>query len=145
MPKKGFTLIELLVVVSLIGILATLVMANLTAGRGRSRDAQRKSDLRQISTALRLYYNDNGEFPLEGDIPWGAKWDNGANSVYMNIVPDDPLPDQDYTYVLTDSDNYTLSSCLENQSDDKCDKDPNTSDIITCGTGDKGCLYSVKP
>ena len=61
--KKGFTLIELLVVVSLLGVLATLVIANLNSARERTRDATRKSDLRNIQTALRLYYNDKGTYP----------------------------------------------------------------------------------
>ena len=61
--NKGFTLVELLVVISLIGILSTLVIANLNSARERARDAQRKSDLRNIQTALRLYYNDNAGYP----------------------------------------------------------------------------------
>jgi prepilin-type N-terminal cleavage/methylation domain-containing protein len=129
--RKGFTLIELLVVVALIGILATLVMANFTAARSRSRDAQRKSDLRQISTALRLYYNDNGSFPVASGIPWGAQWTGTGGNVYMNVVPNDPLWDStnpgtpSYLYELgsandpTDTDYYRLSACLENKSDDK--------------------------
>lgn len=116
----GFTLIELLVVISLIGILATLVMANLNAGRGRARDAQRKSDLRQISTGLRLYYNDNGTYPPAGffDALWGLEWTDGT-TVYMSVLSKDPLPSQVYKYELVDSDNYILSACLENKSDDK--------------------------
>ena len=51
--QKAFTLVELLVVISLIGILATLVLANLNSARERARDAERKSDLRNIQTALR--------------------------------------------------------------------------------------------
>lgn len=118
---QGFTLIELLVVVSIIGILATLVAANLNSARSRARDAERKSDLKNISTALRLYFNDNGSFPAaSGNIPWGAEWTNaGGNTVYMSTVPKDPLsPDQDYVYALgLTADTFTLSACLENASD----------------------------
>ena len=65
--RKGFTLIELLVVISLIGVLTTLVLANLNAARERGRDAQRKADLRNIQTALRLFYNDQGGFPTSNN------------------------------------------------------------------------------
>jgi general secretion pathway protein G len=128
---KGFTLIELLVVVSLIGVLATLVLANLNAARQRGRDAQRKSDLRNIQTALRLYYNDYGNYPtnMAGNIAgcgadgtsiciWGDPFESGIQK-YMSVLPTDPLPDVDYSYQQIDPDDYTLTACLENASDEK--------------------------
>lgn len=55
--KKGFTLIELLVVIAIIGIFSSIVIVFLNDARSKSRDARRKSDFRQISTALELYYD----------------------------------------------------------------------------------------
>lgn len=142
--KFGFTLIELLVVVSLIGVLATLVIANMNSARERARDAQRKSDLRNIQTALRLYYNDNGGYPqsssgnivgCSGSCVWGEAWTK-SDITYMNLLPNDPLDGQTYTYTYTDSENYTLKACLENKSDDKAVADPD------CPSGYK---YEVKP
>ena len=128
---KGFTLIELLVVVSLIGVLATLVLANLNAARQRGRDAQRKSDLRNIQTALRLYYNDFDNYPanMAGNIAgcgadgtsiciWGDPFESGVQT-YMSTLPTDPLPSIDYSYAQIDADDYTLTACLENASDEK--------------------------
>ena len=136
--KKGFTLIELLVVVSLIGVLSTLVIANLNSARERARDAQRKSDLRNIQTALRLYYNDNSEYPLATELPWGAVWTDGTNT-YMNLLPNDPLTGvQEYHYTKNDDDNYTLYACLENKSDDKCVA---VLDSVCASL----CKYEVKP
>lgn len=121
---RGFTLIELLVVISIIGILATLMVANLNSARSRARDAGRKSDIRGISSALRLYANDNnGDVPaLSSNIPWGAQWKNSSTgAVYMNKVPQDPLNVSTslYFYKRTagTTDQYTLSACLENGSD----------------------------
>ncbi len=56
--KKGFTLIELLVVIAIIGILSTLAVVALNTARQKSRDAKRVSDIKQIQTALELFFGD---------------------------------------------------------------------------------------
>ncbi len=150
---RGFTLIEMLVVVSLIGILATLITANLNSGRARARDAQRKSDLRNIQTALRIYYNDKGGYPTNttsGEIKgcgptgvatctWGMEW-LADTTVYMPVLPKDPVTAQSYKYELGgDTDTFTLSACLENKSDDKGIA---TTDTSWCPSG---WMYQVRP
>ncbi len=136
--QKGFTLIELLVVISIIGVLTTLVFSNLNAARSRARDAQRKSDMRNISTGLRLYFNDWGTYPGQDGsaningcgngtpevIPtstctWGGSWSNGSAATYMTVLPKDPLSTQQYFYNRDPlyTDKYTVSACLENGSD----------------------------
>ena len=151
--ERGFTLIELLVVISIIGILATLVTANLNSARQRGRDAQRKSDLRNIQTALRLYYNDKGIYPAHNSskkivgcgslasptaCEWGGAWTTDTNT-YMSILPKDPLSNQSYKYTASaDWESYNLDSCLENKSDDKC-----VTDAPLCPASK--CKYSVSP
>ncbi len=66
MNKKGFTLIELLVVIAIIGLLSTLAVVSLNNARAKSRDAKRIADVKQIQTALELYYNDNNGYPVLG-------------------------------------------------------------------------------
>lgn len=61
--RRGFTLIELLVVISIIGILAALLIANMVGVRERARDAATKNNLKQLQSALRLYYNDYQTYP----------------------------------------------------------------------------------
>lgn len=152
MRKKGFTLIELLVVVALIGVLTTLLLANFSAARQRGRDAQRKSDLKNIATALRLYYNDEGGFPdsdTNGQIlgcgptatdpcGWGTSFTAG-NQTYMSNLPDDPLSNVSYQYSQIDLDTFSLKACLENTSDDRGVDDPTAT---WCPTQ---YVYEVKP
>ncbi|MEI6835479.1 MAG: prepilin-type N-terminal cleavage/methylation domain-containing protein [Candidatus Falkowbacteria bacterium] len=120
MRKKGFTLIELLVVVAIIGLLATLSIVALNNARARSRDAKRVADVKQMQTALELYFNDNASYP-SSVTPGGVI--SVTSTVYMNRVPVPPLPADGgalcpanptaYTYGQTDSGrSYTISYCL---------------------------------
>jgi len=90
--KKGFTLIELLVVIAIIGILATLAVVALQQARKNARDAKRIADVRQMQTALELFFNDNQYYPN------AAVVNNAGGSIatggvtYMNIIPSAPTP-----------------------------------------------------
>jgi len=87
--NKGFTLIELLVVISVIGILAALLLANMVGVRERAEDSSRKNDMYQMKTALSLYYNDNQIFPNNASLfPVGSAFTNGAGTTYIKEVPE---------------------------------------------------------
>jgi len=61
--EKGFTLLELLVVIGIIGLLASILVINLTSARRRARDTKRVADIRNIQTATEDYYGKNGKYP----------------------------------------------------------------------------------
>lgn len=61
--QKGFTLIELLVVIAIIGLLASIVLLALNSARAKSRDSKRLADVRQLTSAMELYYNDYSGYP----------------------------------------------------------------------------------
>src|SRR3989344_1776389 len=61
--SKGFTLLELLVVIGIIGLLASILVVNLTSARRRARDTKRIADIRNLQTAAEDYYGKNGAYP----------------------------------------------------------------------------------
>ncbi|MBU1146489.1 type II secretion system GspH family protein [Patescibacteria group bacterium] len=62
--KKGFTLIELLVVIAIIGLLSTLAVVALTSARTKARDSKRVADMKQVQTAMELYYSATNGYPV---------------------------------------------------------------------------------
>ena len=58
--KRGFTLIELLVVITIIGLLASTVLASLANSRIAARDVSRIQAVKELQKALELYRNTNG-------------------------------------------------------------------------------------
>jgi len=120
--KQGFTLIELLVVVAIIGLLSTLSIVALNNARARARDARRVADVKQIQTALELYYNDNGSYPPTASVVFNGSTGIGTGSnTYMAKVPAAPLPSDgssctsitNYSYGVDDSNrSYHINYCL---------------------------------
>lgn len=81
--KRGFTLIELLVSVAIIMLLSALAMAALNQARKGARDTQRISVLREMQTALELYYDEYGGYPT-GDGEGLGGWDTPGDGDFVN-------------------------------------------------------------
>lgn len=140
--KKGFTLVELLVVMAILGVLISLVAGNFRYTQIRGRDAQRKSDLKQLSLALELFFNDFGYYPpstnekisgcpyvsgVLNSCDWGEKEEfssrfSRGKVTYLSVIPADPSSNNEYIYKLPDSSNkkFQLFARLENIEDQDC-------------------------
>ncbi len=120
-PKKAFTLIELLVVIAIIGILATISVLALNNARAKSRDAKRIADVKQMQTALELYFNDMNRYPLTSEFTGSiSSTSTYGTTTYMANIPTAPTPsdgscsnsDNSFAYTSADGSSYTLSFCV---------------------------------
>jgi general secretion pathway protein G len=59
----GFTLIEIMVVIIILGLLATLVIPNITGYTEKAKVEKTKADIASLEGALELFRADNGFFP----------------------------------------------------------------------------------
>ncbi|MEI7620094.1 MAG: FISUMP domain-containing protein [Candidatus Falkowbacteria bacterium] len=122
--KKAFTLIELLVVIAIIGILATISVLALSNARAKSRDAKRAGDMKQVQTALELFFNDKNRYPTIEEWNTGKIYSTttDATSTYMQVIPTAPTPadgncgyKNTISYIpSTDGSTYSISFCLGN-------------------------------
>lgn len=119
--KRGFTLIELLVVIAIIGILTSIVMANLFQAKAKSRDAKRISDLAQWSLVLEQAFDRCNAYPPNINA-LATPIDNTNCSgitigTFHSTIPKDPSNTNDYDYIVnSDKTNYVLRAVLEGNS-----------------------------
>jgi len=126
---SAFTLVELLVVIAIIGILSTLSVIVFNNARAKARDSRRLSDVKQISMALELYYDDQGRYPppptptgtpITGLCLSNSGFTSTCGTIpYLQKIPSDPLPNIHYTYsYLNSGESYRLGFNLEQGSGD---------------------------
>ena len=81
--EAGWTLIELMVVMSLIGVLATLALAQYRNSVQAAKEAVLKADLFLMRDAINQYYADKGTYP--------ASLQSLVSEGYLRRIPDDPI------------------------------------------------------
>jgi len=154
--KRGFTLIELLVVMAILSVLTVIVTGTFTSSMRRGRDSRRKDDLRSVSNALETYYNDKGVYPtgvggvmvgcgaLDAEYcSWGGEFEDQYGTLYMVLIPEDPLETQRYYYVSGGT-NYKLYAKMENTLDEGNGVDQAGYSGTNCGvSGTVLCTYGL--
>lgn len=71
--NKGFTLVELTVVVAIIGILASIVITNLSKSRIKNADTAAQASLNSAVSQAEMYYQDNSYSYTGVCSPYGTR------------------------------------------------------------------------
>jgi type II secretion system protein G len=131
--KLGFTLIELLVAISIIAILTAILLPNFMGTREKAKDAQKIQDLHALKNALRMYYNDNQNYP-EYDGSFTEDSQNGCTNCLDVLEAGEYIPTLsgiEYNYLSNNNnDGFWLWVDLDSG---RGDEDINSQ--IKCGIG----------
>ena len=91
--------------------LTVIIFGSLAEARDKARDARRESDMRQISLAMEMYYDEDAKYVQSEKMPT-------AIGYYLDPVPQDPGngPCSSYKWIsnMTDSQQYCAWACFEN-------------------------------
>ncbi len=90
--QKGFTLIELIIALAIVAIVFGAIIGSSSAIQRQAKDAQRKSDLSKIQTALQQFYADHSYYPAAcGTALCGSSIKSvDGTKTYLNSIPTDP-------------------------------------------------------
>jgi prepilin-type N-terminal cleavage/methylation domain-containing protein len=96
--ERGFTLVELMVVVAIIALIAGIIIPNYVHARQQATVADSEATMKQIATALELYFADFETYPTGSKVNVTPTLFGGAGNSYLNATPDNAHQDYVYTY-----------------------------------------------
>lgn len=79
--KKGFTLIELVVVVAILGVLALLIVPNVTNRISEAKEAVLEANIKVINNAIKMYCAEQGDYPEISGTQEGEKIEELLNKL----------------------------------------------------------------
>lgn len=105
--ERGFTTAEIIVVIGIIALLATAAYGGVNSVRKKAHDTERRTELKQLEVALRVYKDSYGRYPATGcggqvgvwvspgpgTATWYVSCDDyisGLTPSIMNTLPIDP-------------------------------------------------------
>ncbi|MBL7083088.1 MAG: type II secretion system protein [Candidatus Aminicenantes bacterium] len=85
---RGFTLIELLIVVAILGILAALLVPNITTAVQKAKQKSTMKDVGVIASSIADFVTDNGVAPVaNGAYTASSEFYTGICPFYVKVLP----------------------------------------------------------
>ncbi len=141
MRRKGFTLLELAIVLVVIGLLIALVVRGVTL-QSSARVKRVAADIRNIHTAVMVYYSKKGVYP--GDTDGNGLIDNSTagwdSLAAYNIAFNKPSP-YGTNFILGSRNNRNVIEVVVPNAEDRTEIDK----ILDDGVLTSGALTLISP
>jgi general secretion pathway protein G len=99
---RGFTLLELIVVITIIGLLGTIVVVNVSGVGPKARLTKIRADLKNIHSVAEMLFTSEGRYPESIEEMVNARDDNGNPKIAsLKEFPKDPWRNE-YIYEIID-------------------------------------------
>lgn len=109
--QKGFSLVEILITLGIIALVSGIALGLAASLKKTTNDARRQSDLKEIQSALQLFYADHQTYPLANELPFGGLFDSrDSQKIYSKVVPTDPVKPGGYCYLPLPQVNSPISA-----------------------------------
>ena len=123
--EKGFTLLEMLIVIGIIAVIITITAVSYSTAQKKSRDSRRKTDLKQVQSAMEQYYSICGyQYPLSttGTDGGAVPTIGCANpaTILMPTAAADPKTNVSYTMSTSNTSAYRICTTLESDATSFC-------------------------
>ena len=123
--KKAFTFVEIIVVTIILSILATIGFSSFSWHISSWRDTLRKSNIAEISWAMKTYKQKKGSLPIPSNyfktqtwttvLDWQGKLDKNIGLSEIDEIPLDPKLEIPYLYSITpNKQDFQIALTLEN-------------------------------
>lgn len=126
LDKLAFTFVELIIVITIITILWGIWFSSYVSYLWDSRDSQRKSDMSQVSSSLKIYKQKRWYYALPGDyfnityswsiVAYQGELNSNLRLDSLERLPTDPKTKWYYIYSVTkNKQEFQLATTLENE------------------------------
>jgi len=117
--QNGFTLIELMLVIAIVGVLAAIAYPSYQDSVIKSRRADAKAALLELSVFMERYYTAKGCYNVPDATTLACVTGNAAPTLPFLTTPKSGTPYYDLTVAATPS-SFTLTATAKSNTADKC-------------------------
>jgi len=124
--NKAFTLTEMLIVVIILWLLAAIILPKITDSLWKTKEVASNANMVNLQKAMDVYYINNNSYPIPDNaktLSWNnfewyqwVIWSWVVNELWLKNEPVDPVTNQPYGYILSNTEYWIINVVEYNNS-----------------------------